>query len=162
MVSRAGIEPATYWLRDIVQACQSFLPRLLLLNLVWQITTRCPRVLHAVLPCFPLSGAQKMHRGYWTWWREMIVPRGRKGLESKTQWLPPAGSGIGIANVSMHTLSNFFCHKSFAKNFPPHRFGQKVFGIEIGRKFLKAKGLRYEKVDWAGMEMALGVYQDRE
>jgi hypothetical protein len=68
--------------------------------------------------------------------------RERKGLESKTHGPPPPGSGIGIVNVSKHTLSNFSSHKSFVKNFSLADLGKNSWAQRLAEKFLKRKGLR--------------------
>ena len=86
----------------------------------------------------------------------------------------------------MHTLSNFSPFKNFAQNFSllasgrnfhfPKKFPcgirsefrlLKIFHLGIGPEiFLKAKGLQDDEekdaINRSGMEVALGVYPDRQ
>jgi len=46
-----------------------------------------------------------------------LIPGKRGNLETKNHVNLLPWDGIGIANVSMHTVSHFFSHRSSAKNF---------------------------------------------
>ena len=75
---------------------------------------------------------------------ERIIQRERGSLGIKNPATTSAGSGIGIVNVSRHTLSNFFCHKSFAKNFSFAGFAKIFLDVRIGRNWGQFKCCRHK------------------
>jgi hypothetical protein len=71
--------------------------------------------------------------------------------------------GIGIANVSRHTVPDFFSRRSSAQNFSPAGLGQNFFVWGLTEKlFKRGEGSRSdeekEAVNRSGMGVAMGVY----